>query len=144
MTSTLIIFITARKYRSLLWNCVGIVTIYLSEVRVFPRQTHCRKIFLKLWYIGIMSIINGFLYYLLLEKKTKSLCKFNSYLEKEGVLKILFFLLMYRCNTSLLIDYCQENGDHKYIIIDVGKTFREQVLRWFTHYKVPRIDSVSL
>ncbi|KNA11380.1 hypothetical protein SOVF_135780 [Spinacia oleracea] len=48
----------------------------------------------------------------------------------------------YRCNTSLLIDYCQENGDHKYIIIDVGKTFREQVLRWFTHYKVPRIDSV--
>ncbi|KAH0860313.1 hypothetical protein HID58_088574 [Brassica napus] len=49
----------------------------------------------------------------------------------------------YRCNTSLLIDYCceEENGRHYYIIIDVGKSFREQVLRWFTFYKIPRIDS---
>lgn len=49
----------------------------------------------------------------------------------------------YRCNTSLLIDYCQD-GVHNYIIIDVGKTFREQVLRWFTRHKIPRIDSVSI
>ncbi|KAL0647325.1 hypothetical protein Bca4012_045616 [Brassica carinata] len=51
----------------------------------------------------------------------------------------------YRCNTSLLIDYCceEENGRHYYIIIDVGKSFREQVLRWFTFYKIPRIDSVK-
>ncbi|KAE8796767.1 Metallo-hydrolase/oxidoreductase superfamily protein [Hordeum vulgare] len=33
-------------------------------------------------------------------------------------------------NTSLLVDYCQD-GTHKYILIDIGKTFREQVLRWF-------------
>ncbi|GAB4829384.1 hypothetical protein Ancab_019056 [Ancistrocladus abbreviatus] len=50
----------------------------------------------------------------------------------------------YRCNTSLLIDYCQYNGEHSYILIDVGKTFREQVLRWFTFYKIPRIDSIIL
>ncbi|OEL26295.1 hypothetical protein BAE44_0012683 [Dichanthelium oligosanthes] len=47
----------------------------------------------------------------------------------------------YRCNTSLLIDYCHDNGTHKHILIDVGKTFREQVLRWFVHHKVPSIDS---
>ncbi|XP_010275049.1 PREDICTED: putative hydrolase C777.06c [Nelumbo nucifera] len=50
----------------------------------------------------------------------------------------------YRCNTSLLIDYCQNNGVHSYILIDVGKTFREQVLRWFTRYKIPRVDSIIL
>ncbi|KAK9706984.1 hypothetical protein RND81_07G165200 [Saponaria officinalis] len=50
----------------------------------------------------------------------------------------------YRCNTSLLIDYCNTNGEHSYILIDVGKTFREQVLRWFTLYKIPRVDSILL
>ncbi|KAM2582542.1 hypothetical protein TB1_004669 [Malus domestica] len=49
----------------------------------------------------------------------------------------------YRCNTSLLIDRCGSDGNHSYILIDVGKTFREQVLRWFTRYKIPRVDSVS-
>ncbi|KAI3662641.1 hypothetical protein L6452_47054 [Arctium lappa] len=49
----------------------------------------------------------------------------------------------YRCNTSLLIDYSPSVGEHKYILIDVGKTFREQVLRWFTFYKIPQVDSVS-
>uniref|UniRef100_A0A453LQ23 Uncharacterized protein n=3 Tax=Aegilops tauschii subsp. strangulata TaxID=200361 RepID=A0A453LQ23_AEGTS len=48
----------------------------------------------------------------------------------------------YRCNTSLLIDYCHDNDTHKYILIAVGKTFREQVLRWFVHHKVPSVDSV--
>ncbi|CAM0875740.1 unnamed protein product [Alopecurus aequalis] len=50
----------------------------------------------------------------------------------------------YRCNTSLLIDYCHDDGVHKYILIDAGKTFRETVLRWFVHHKVPSIDSIIL
>ncbi|KAG2688906.1 hypothetical protein I3760_09G114900 [Carya illinoinensis] len=50
----------------------------------------------------------------------------------------------YRCNTSLLIDYCEREGNHSYILIDVGKTFREQVLRWFTLHKIPRVDSIIL
>ncbi|MBA0788107.1 hypothetical protein Gotri_027649, partial [Gossypium trilobum] len=50
----------------------------------------------------------------------------------------------YRCNTSLLIDYCSSDGIRNYIIIDVGKTFREQVLRWFTFHKIPRVDSIVL
>ncbi|XP_057507104.1 putative hydrolase C777.06c isoform X1 [Actinidia eriantha] len=50
----------------------------------------------------------------------------------------------YRCNTSLLIDYCWRDGGHSYILIDVGKTFREQVLRWFTVHKIPRVDSIVL
>ncbi|XP_047327506.1 putative hydrolase C777.06c [Impatiens glandulifera] len=51
----------------------------------------------------------------------------------------------YRCNTSLLIDYCSsDGGEHSYILIDVGKTFREQVLRWFTYHKIPRVDSIIL
>nr|CAB3484468.1 unnamed protein product [Digitaria exilis] len=48
----------------------------------------------------------------------------------------------YRLNTSLLIDYCHDDGTHKYILIDIGKTFREQVLRWFVRHKVPSVDSV--
>ncbi|GJM95998.1 hypothetical protein PR202_ga12800 [Eleusine coracana subsp. coracana] len=48
----------------------------------------------------------------------------------------------YRCNTSLLVDYRHDDGTHKYILIDVGKTFREQVIRWFVRHKVPSIDSV--
>ncbi|KAL6894596.1 hypothetical protein ACP4OV_008694 [Aristida adscensionis] len=50
----------------------------------------------------------------------------------------------YRCNTSLLIDYFHEDGTHRYILIDVGKTFREQVLRWFVRHKIPSIDSIIL
>ncbi|KAI5670996.1 hypothetical protein M9H77_11360 [Catharanthus roseus] len=50
----------------------------------------------------------------------------------------------YRCNTSLLIDYCENEAEHKYILIDVGKTFREQVLRWFTLHKIPQVDSIIL
>lgn len=56
----------------------------------------------------------------------------------------IYDLSIYRCNTSLLIDYCQMEGNHSYILIDVGKTFREQVLRWFTLHKIPRVDSVSI
>ncbi|CAN6241840.1 unnamed protein product [Urochloa humidicola] len=50
----------------------------------------------------------------------------------------------YRLNTSLLIDYCHDNGTHKYILIDIGKTFREQVIGWFVHHKVPSVDSIIL
>ncbi|XP_059665880.1 putative hydrolase C777.06c [Cornus florida] len=50
----------------------------------------------------------------------------------------------YRCNTSLLIDYCGREDEHRYILIDAGKTFREQVLRWFTFHKIPRVDSIVL
>ncbi|OAY61226.1 putative hydrolase C777.06c [Manihot esculenta] len=50
----------------------------------------------------------------------------------------------YRCNTSLLIDYCESDEKHSYILIDIGKTFREQVLRWFTFHKIPRLDSIIL
>ncbi|GJN03017.1 hypothetical protein PR202_ga20414 [Eleusine coracana subsp. coracana] len=50
----------------------------------------------------------------------------------------------YRLNTSLLIDYCDDDGTHKYILIDCGKTFREQVLRWFVHHRVPSVDSIIL
>ncbi|KAM7260061.1 hypothetical protein ACFE04_015802 [Oxalis oulophora] len=51
----------------------------------------------------------------------------------------------YRCNTSLMIDYCDDDDDkHKFILIDVGKTFREQVLRWFTFHNIPRLDSIIL
>ena len=55
-----------------------------------------------------------------------------------------WFYFIFRCNTSLLIDYCRSDGNHSYVLIDVGKTFREQVLRWFPLYKIPRVDSVSL
>lgn len=55
-----------------------------------------------------------------------------------------YYYVLGRCNTSLLIDYSQSAGEHKYILIDVGKTFREQVLRWFTFHKIPQVDSVSL
>lgn len=50
--------------------------------------------------------------------------------------------LLFRLNTSLLVDYCHDDGTHKYILVDIGKTFREQVLRWFVHHKVPYVDSV--
>ncbi|GAV83824.1 Lactamase_B_2 domain-containing protein [Cephalotus follicularis] len=50
----------------------------------------------------------------------------------------------YRCNTSLLIDYYQGDDKHNYILIDVGKTFREQVLRWFTFHKIPQVDAIIL
>ncbi|KAH9288417.1 hypothetical protein KI387_032534, partial [Taxus chinensis] len=49
-----------------------------------------------------------------------------------------------QCNPSLLIDYEHENGDHHYILIDAGKNFKEQVLRWFIRYKIPQLDAIIL
>jgi len=50
----------------------------------------------------------------------------------------------YRCNPSLLIDHEEEDGNHHYILIDVGKDFKEQVFRWVLHYKIPQIDAIIL
>eukprot|EP00897_Mesotaenium_endlicherianum_P003849 jgi/Mesen1/3492/ME000197S02509 len=50
----------------------------------------------------------------------------------------------YRCNPSLMIDYAHEDGSRRYIQIDAGKCFREQVLRWFTHFSIPKIDALVL
>ncbi|KAK3207140.1 hypothetical protein Dsin_021186 [Dipteronia sinensis] len=36
------------------------------------------------------------------------------------------------------------DGKQYYILIDVGKNFREQVLRWFTYHKIPQVDSIIL
>ncbi|TYH67361.1 hypothetical protein ES332_D06G183200v1 [Gossypium tomentosum] len=58
--------------------------------------------------------------------------------------QILLIEEILMCNSSLLIDYCSSDGIRNYIIIDVGKTFREQVLRWFTFHKIPRVDSIVL
>lgn len=58
-------------------------------------------------------------------------------------LDVMFVLWICRCNTSMLIDYCGSGSNHNYILIDVGKTFRETVLRWFVHHRIPKIDSVS-
>ncbi|CAM6126731.1 unnamed protein product [Calypogeia fissa] len=50
----------------------------------------------------------------------------------------------YRCNPSLLINYLHEDGSRRYIQIDAGKNFKEQVLRWYIPYKVPRLDALIL
>lgn len=56
----------------------------------------------------------------------------------------VFLFTSGRCNTSLLIDFCEaSSGNHNYILIDVGKSFREAVLRWFVPHRIPRLDSVS-
>ncbi|KAG0628896.1 hypothetical protein M758_1G060400 [Ceratodon purpureus] len=50
----------------------------------------------------------------------------------------------YRCNPSLLISYMHDDGQRRYIQIDAGKDFKEQVLRWFVPYKIPRLDALIL
>lgn len=50
----------------------------------------------------------------------------------------------YRCNPSIIIKFLQPDGDFRYIQIDAGKCFREQVLRWFTRYKIPSMDALIL
>jgi phosphoribosyl 1,2-cyclic phosphodiesterase len=50
----------------------------------------------------------------------------------------------YRCNPSLLINYMGNDGQRRYIQIDAGKDFKEQVLRWFVPYKIPRLDALIL
>lgn len=50
----------------------------------------------------------------------------------------------YRCNPSLLISYMHGDGQRRYIQIDAGKDFKEQVLRWFVPYRIPRLDALIL
>lgn len=49
-----------------------------------------------------------------------------------------------RCNPSLLISFKHDDGQRRYIQIDAGKDFKEQVLRWFVPYKIPRLDALIL
>lgn len=50
----------------------------------------------------------------------------------------------YRNNPSLLISKTMDNGEHKNIIIDVGKTFREGAIRWMPHLGIQSVDSIVL
>jgi phosphoribosyl 1,2-cyclic phosphodiesterase len=50
----------------------------------------------------------------------------------------------YRCNPSLVISFKHDDGQQRYIQIDAGKDFKEQVLRWFVPYKIPRLDALIL
>lgn len=50
----------------------------------------------------------------------------------------------YRNNPSLLISQCNEKGECKNVIIDVGKTFREGSLRWFPERGITSLDGIVL
>ncbi|EFJ29842.1 hypothetical protein SELMODRAFT_145906 [Selaginella moellendorffii] len=50
----------------------------------------------------------------------------------------------YRCNPSLLIKFLHGDGELRFIQIDAGKHFKEQVLRWYLPNKVPRLDAILL
>ncbi|KAJ4980260.1 hypothetical protein NE237_031097 [Protea cynaroides] len=49
----------------------------------------------------------------------------------------------YRCNTSLLIDYSHADRERKYVLIDSGKNFREQIILTREHADaVFRLDDI--
>mmetsp|Transcript_37640 Transcript_37640/g.70356 ORF Transcript_37640/g.70356 Transcript_37640/m.70356 type:complete len:349 (+) Transcript_37640:34-1080(+) len=50
----------------------------------------------------------------------------------------------YRGNPGMLIQYAAADGGISNIQIDVGKTYRESLLRWYPVYRVPWIDAVIL
>ena len=50
----------------------------------------------------------------------------------------------YRNNPSFLIQYPDEQGTMKHVIIDTGKTFREGALRWFPRLGISSIDAIVL
>lgn len=50
----------------------------------------------------------------------------------------------YRCNPSILIRYRGGSDGEKNILVDVGKTFREAVVRWFPRHNVESVDAVLL
>ncbi|CAG8551167.1 4838_t:CDS:2 [Diversispora eburnea] len=49
-----------------------------------------------------------------------------------------------RRNTSLLIRINHEDGRIRNIVIDCGKTFYVSALKWWSHYKLRRIDAIIL
>ena len=50
----------------------------------------------------------------------------------------------YRCNPSILIRYRGGETAEKNIVIDVGKTFRESIIRWFPRHNVSSVDAILL
>ncbi|CAN0271964.1 unnamed protein product, partial [Ectocarpus fasciculatus] len=50
----------------------------------------------------------------------------------------------YRCNPSILIRYRGGENPEKNIIIDVGKTFRESIIRWFPRHNVSSVDAILI
>lgn len=53
----------------------------------------------------------------------------------------------YRCNTSIILKFKETNEsecEYKNIIIDVGKTFRESITRWFPNYDIRTIDAAAI
>ena len=50
----------------------------------------------------------------------------------------------YRCNPSIMIRYRGFPDEEKNILVDVGKTFRESVIRWFPRHQVRSVDAVLL
>lgn len=54
----------------------------------------------------------------------------------------------YRCNPSILVKYSKDRDestkDSKNIIIDVGKTFRETLIRWFPEFGINSVDAIVL
>lgn len=50
----------------------------------------------------------------------------------------------YRGNPGMLIQYVTPSGDVFNIQIDMGKTFRESMLRWYPRFGVPWVDAVVI
>ncbi|GBG73379.1 hypothetical protein CBR_g16093 [Chara braunii] len=50
----------------------------------------------------------------------------------------------YRCTPSAVIRFAREDGRSRFILIDAGKTFREQVIRWFPKFDLGRVDAILL
>ena len=50
----------------------------------------------------------------------------------------------WRGNVGCVIRFADASGTLRHIAIDVGKTFRENALRWFTRHRVGAIDCVVL
>ena len=51
----------------------------------------------------------------------------------------------YRCNPSIVIKYRHDGSSlSKNIIVDVGKTFRESLIRWFPKHEISYLDAIIL
>ena len=50
----------------------------------------------------------------------------------------------YRCNPSMLVRYHKGTPEETSVIIDVGKTFRESIVRWFPQHNVTAVDAIIL
>lgn len=50
----------------------------------------------------------------------------------------------YRGNPAMLIQYTGSDGEARNVQIDAGKTFRENLLRWYPRFGVPFVDAVII